>query len=96
MNPVFGLRTIEVSHNGADMAVILTEVLWADCIWENLGYFVGDNASNNVTLVRHLAEAQVESNRLYNALEFRLQWVGHEITPSVKEFWSGDVDSIHL
>jgi hypothetical protein len=53
---------------------------------------VGDNASNNDTLVRHLAEAQVEANPLYNASEYRLRCVGHVINLSVKAFWFGDVD----
>jgi hypothetical protein len=74
------------------MAEIVMEVLREYGIEEKLGYFVGDNASNNDTLVRHLAEAQVEGNRLYNALEYRLWCVGHVINLLVKALWFGDVD----
>jgi len=68
------------------------EVLQEYGIEEKLGYFVGDNASNNDTLVRLFAEAQVEGNRLYNASEYHLRCVGHVITLSVRAFRFGDVD----
>jgi len=68
MNPVIGLCTLEGLHTSANMEEIVMEVLREYGIEEKLGYFVGDNASNNDTLVRHVAKAQVEGNRLYNAL----------------------------
>jgi hypothetical protein len=92
MNPVIGLRTLEGSHTGANMAEIVMDVLREYGIEEKLGYFVGDNARNNDTPVRHLAEAQVEANPLYNASEYRLRCVGYVINLSVKAFWFGDVD----
>jgi len=86
MNPVMRLCTLERSHTGANMAEIVMKVLREYGIEEKLGYFVGDNANNNDTLVRHLAEAEVEGNRLYDASEYRLRCVGHVIYPSVKAF----------
>jgi len=86
MNPVIGLHTLEGSHTGANMAEVVMEALREYGIEEKLGYFVGDNASNNDTLVRHLAEAQVAANRLYNASEYRLRCVRHVICLSVKAF----------
>jgi hypothetical protein len=41
MNPVIGLRTLEGSHTGANMAEIVMEVLREYGIEEKLGYFVG-------------------------------------------------------
>jgi len=92
MNPVIGLCTLEGSHTGANMAEIVMDVLREYGIEEKLGYFVGDNASNNDTLIRHLAEAQVEANRWYNGSEYRLRCVGHVINLSVKAFWFRAVD----
>jgi len=59
---------------------------------EKLGYFVGDNASNNDTLVMALAEEQVFGNRYYDAGEHRLRCAGHVVNLVVKAFWFGDVD----
>jgi hypothetical protein len=51
MNPVIGLRLIEGSHTGANMADVVTRVLREYGVQEKLGHFVGDNASKNDTLV---------------------------------------------
>ena len=78
------------------MAEVITEVLQfhGTGVEEKLGYVVGDNASNNDTLVRALSDDQVFSNRsgLYDASQRRLRCIGHVINLVVKAFWFGDVD----
>jgi hypothetical protein len=58
---------------------------------EKLGYFVGNNASNNDTLVMTLAEEQVFGDRCYDAGEWHLCHAGHVVNLLVKAFWFGDV-----
>jgi len=53
---------------------------------------MGDNASNNDTLVRALADEQVFGEHHYNAQEHRLCCVGHVFNLVVKAFWFGEVD----
>jgi len=96
MNPVIELRILEESHTCANMAEVVMEVLREYGIEEKLGYFVGDNASNNDTLDSHLAEVQVEGNRLNNASDYCLRCIGHVINIAVKAFWFGDVDRKRL
>jgi hypothetical protein len=71
MNPLLGLQLLEGSHTGANMPEVVTEVMqsYGTGVQEKLCYVVGDNASNNGTLVRALSDDQVFSNRsgLYDA-----------------------------
>jgi hypothetical protein len=96
MNSVLGLRLLEASHTGANMPEVITEVLksYGTGVEEKLGYVVGDNASNNDTLVRALSDDQVFSNRsgLYDPSQRRLHCIGHVINLVLKAFWFGDVD----
>ena len=92
MNPIIGLRSLEGSHTGANMAEVIMEILREYGVEEKLGYLMGDNATNNATLVRALAEEQVDGTYHYDAGEHRLRCVGHVINLAVKAFWFGDVD----
>jgi len=96
MNPVIGLRLLEGSHTGANMARVVNELLQEYGIDDRLGYFMGDNASNNDTLVRALADKQVSGEHHYNPQERRLRFVGHVINLAVKPFWFGEVDRMIL
>jgi len=96
MNPVIGLRLLEGSHTGSNMAGVVSELLQEYGVLERLGYFIGDNASNNDTLVRALADEQVFGERNYNAQEHRLRCVGHVINLVVKAFWFGEGDRMIL
>jgi hypothetical protein len=53
---------------------------------------MGDNATNNASLVRALAEEQVHGTFHYDAGEHRLRCICHVINLAVKAFWFGDVD----
>ena len=86
MNPVIGLRLLEGSHTGSNMAGVVSELLQEYGVLERLRYFIGDNASNNDTRVRALADKQVFGERNYNAQEHRLRCVGHIINLVVKAF----------
>jgi len=71
MNPVLGLRLLEGPHTELIIAEVITEVRksYGTGVEEKLGYVVGDNASNNDTLVSALSDDQVFSNQsgLYDA-----------------------------
>jgi len=58
MNPIIGLRPLEGSHTGSNMAEEIMEILREYGVAEKLGYIMGDNATNNASLVRALAEEQ--------------------------------------
>jgi len=79
MNPVIGLRLLEGSHTGANMAEVILEVLQHYGVAEHIGYCVADNASNNDTLVKALGEDLVFSTQLYDASQRRLRCVGHVV-----------------
>jgi hypothetical protein len=96
LNPVIGIRLIEGPHTGANMAGVVHELLREYGVEERLGYFMGDNASNNDTLVRALADEQVFGEHHYDAQEHRLRCVGHVINLVVKAFWFGEVDRMLL
>jgi hypothetical protein len=57
---------------------------------------MGDNGSNNDTLVRALADEQVFEERNDNAQEHRLRCVGYVIHRVVNAFWFGEVDRMIL
>jgi len=96
MNPTLGLRVSDGSHTGSNMAEDITEVLKSSGagVEEKLGYVVGDNASNNDTLVRALSDDRVFSyqSRLYNASQQRRHCIGHVSNLVVNAFWFGEVD----
>jgi hypothetical protein len=96
MNPVIGLRLLEGSHTGANMAGVVSELLQEYGIQDRLRYFMGDNASNNDTLVRALADEQVSGEHHYNPQEHHLHCVGHVMNLVVKAFWFGEVDRMIL
>jgi len=96
MNPVFGLRLLEGSHTCANMAGDVSEFLQEYGSQVSLGYFMGDNASNNVTLVRALANEQVSGEHHYYVHEHHLRCVDHVINLVVKAFWFGEVDRMIL
>jgi hypothetical protein len=92
VNPVIGLRLLEGSHTGANMAEVILEVLQHYGVAEHIGYCVADNASNNDTLVKALGEDLIFSTHLYDASQRRLRCVGHVVNLVVRAFWFGDVD----
>jgi len=96
MNPVIGLRLLEGSHTGANMAGVVSELLQEYGIQDRFGYFMGDNASNNDTLIRALADEQVSGEHHYNPQEHCLCCVGHVINLVLKAFWFGEVDRMIL
>jgi len=83
MDFVIGLRLLEGSHTCANMAEVVTGVLREYGVEEKLGYFVGDNASNNDTLVMALAEDQVFRNGYYDAGNHRLRRAVHDVNLEV-------------
>jgi len=92
MNPVIRLRLLAGSHTGANMAGVVSELLQQYAIQDRLEYIMGDNASNNDTLVRAVADEQVSGEHHNNAHEHRLCCVGHVDTLVVKACWFGEVD----
>ena len=92
MNPVIGLRLLQGSHTGANMAKVMLEVLRQYGVAEHIGYCVADNASNNDTLVNALGEDLIFSTYLYDASQRRLRCVGHVVNLVVRAFWFGEVD----
>jgi hypothetical protein len=96
MNPVIRVFLLEGSHTSSNMAGVVGELWQENGVRERLGYFIGDNASNNDTLVRALADEHVLGEHNYNAQEHHLRWVGHVINPVVKLFWFGEVDRMIL
>jgi len=73
------------------MAEVIVEILREYGVDEKLRYIMGDNATNNASLVRALAEEQVHGTYHYHAGEHWLRCVGHVINHAVKAFWFGDV-----
>ena len=78
------------------MAEVITAVLKSSGtdVEIKIGYVVGENASNNDTLVRALSDDQVFSNQsgVYDASQRRLRCIGHVINLVEKAFWFGDPD----
>jgi hypothetical protein len=92
MNPIIGLRSLEGSHTGSNLAEMIMEILLEYGVEEKLGYIMGDNATNNASLVRALVEEQGHRTYHYDAGEHWLRCIGHVINLAVKAFWFGDVD----
>jgi hypothetical protein len=92
MNPIIGLRSLAGSHTGSNMAEVIMEILREYGVEEKLGYLMGDNATNDASLVKALVEEQVHGTYHYAAGEHRLRCVGHVISLAVKGFWFVDVD----
>jgi len=74
------------------MAELVMEILREYGVEEKLGYLMGDNATNNASLVRALAEEQVDGTYYYDAGEHQLRCVGHVFNLAVNAFWFRDVD----
>jgi len=91
-NPIFGLRLLEGSHSGFNMAQVVMEIFREYGVEEKLGYIMGDNVTNNASLVRALAEEQVHGTYHYDVEKHRLRCIGHVINFAVQAFWFGDVD----
>jgi len=96
MNPVIGPCSLEGSYTGSNITGVVSKLLQEYGVQERLGYFIGDTASNNDTLVRALADEQVFGKRNYNAQEHRLRSVGHVINLVVTAFWFAEVDQMTL
>jgi hypothetical protein len=91
MNSMIGLLSLESSHTGSNMGQVIMEILREYGVGEMLGCIMGDNATNNASLVTALAEEQVDGTYHYDAGEHRLRCVGHVINLAVKPFWFGEV-----
>jgi hypothetical protein len=74
------------------MAGVVRELLCEYGVEERLGYLVGDNASNNNTLVRGLADMRVFGKHYYDVQEHQLCCIGHVIILLDKAFRLSEVD----
>jgi len=92
MNPIIVLRSLEGSHPGSNMAKVIMEILRKYGVEVKLGYIMGDNATNNASLVRALAEEQLHGTYYYDTGWHRLRCVSHVINLVAKLFWFGDED----
>jgi len=59
----------------------------------NVGYFQGDNAANNGTMIRSIARTLIDQNANYNPQCRRLRCMGHVLNLSIKAFAFGDSGS---
>ena len=55
-----------------------------------MGYFQGDNAANNETMIGSIARTLMDHNANYNPECCRLGCMGHVLNLSVKAFWFGE------
>jgi hypothetical protein len=56
IHQVLGVREVQGEHTGANQALVVQDILSDFGIVENVGYFVGDNASSNDRLCASLSE----------------------------------------
>ncbi len=94
---LLALKELQGEHSGANMAVIILDVLSVYAIRGRLGYFVMDNATNNDTMLEAIAKEFKEADGIYyDPVEHRLRCIGHVINLSVQAFLFGrhpDIES---
>jgi hypothetical protein len=87
---LIGLKKVEGSHTGVNLARYIVPVIQEFGIEGNLGYFISDNAGPNDTAV----EAICKKLGLADAVHRRLRCLGHVINLAAKAFLFGkDVES---
>jgi hAT family C-terminal dimerisation region len=85
-----GLREMEGSHSGENMAKILWDVLSEYQILTKLGYFTMDNASNNDVMLSVLERRLREEEIDWDSTSHRLRCSGHIIQLSVGDCLFGN------
>ena len=88
---VLAIREVKGEHSGENISETVYKVAQEFDIVERIGYFVGDNAGNNDTALKHLGRRIEESGRRL-AVEYheaRLRCFGHVINLVVKRLLFG-------
>ena len=82
---LLGIREVEGAHEGENISRVIYDVAKDLGIEDKLGYFVGDNASNNNTTVRSLDKRVREDGGIgFDPEERRLRCFGHVMNIVVK------------
>jgi hypothetical protein len=87
---LIGLRRVEGTHSGENIAITVIQVLKDFEIEQKIGYFVTDNADNNNTCVAEICK-QIGLSRPKTR---RLRCFGHIINLAAKAFLFGDFDQV--
>jgi len=89
---VIGMRRFNGRHTGENLAACFLEIVEPYSIIDKIGYFTLDNASNNDTVLYHIAQHLKEQDITFNPVQRRLCCFGHVINLVVKSFlWESDV-----
>jgi hypothetical protein len=86
---LLGLREIEATHAGVNLSALLVKILSEYGIWNQIGYFMMDNSTNNDSMLDSFAEYLSTLNLNFDPVHRRLRCTGHVITLDVKSFLFG-------
>jgi len=87
---LIGLKELQYTHDGTNLATIVMNVLQNYGIIEKIGYFMCDNASNMTTAIEEISRQLFAlGNTILNSSERRLRCWGHAVNLSAKDVLGG-------